>query len=257
MKKFINILKSDFSRGVFCKRFIIAVIGMILAIVFASWKSLFLNDDQRIQGLSPGYFLGFVNMALQSEGVLFVLPVLSTLPFAAHFMEEFRTWFSNFLLIRSKKKQYILSKIIVNGICGGLCISIGTLLVIGVCAIFYLPMELDQGGYSLSLFFNTTLLLILKISLMGMFWASLGTLLGIMNKSIYMVYGGPFLVNYMLVILVTRYFTSAHILNPREWLMQQHMWRDNGALMCAFLFGICVVVILLEGVSIRWKLERK
>ena len=257
MKKFVNIMKSDLKRGIFSKRFLAAVLIMTLAIFVAAWQSLFITDDQRLIGLPHGYFLIIINKALQSEGIVFVLPILSTLPFAAHFIEEFRTRFCNFLLIRSKKSQYIASKIVVNGLCGGLCVCLGVLIATGLCGIIYRPMELNGDISLLHLFLNTTVFSIIKISFIGILWASVGTFLGLINKSIYMVYGGPFLMNYHLVILTTRYFINAYILNPREWLLQQHVWRDNSAYMCVFLLIISAIAVVLEGVTIRWKLERK
>lgn len=257
MKKLVSIIKSDLKRGIFSKRFLAAVLIMTLAVFVSAWQSLFITNDQRLIGLPHGYFLIFINKALQSEGIVFVLPIFSPLPFAGNFIEEFRTRFSNFLLIRSKKSQYIASKIIVNGLCGGLCVCLGVLIATGLCGIIYGSMELSGDFSILQLFLHTTVFSILKISFIGILWASVGTFLGLINKSIYMVYGGPFLINYLLVILTTRYFINAYILSPREWLLQQHVWHDNSAYMCLFLLIISAIAIVLEGVTIRWKLERK
>ncbi len=256
MKRFLYLIKSDLKRGIISKRFLIAFFIIILAVIFAAWQSLFLLREQRIQGLPPGYFLNFINQALKSEGIIFVLPMLSTIPYAGQFMEEFRTSFCNFILIRSKKSQYILAKIIVNGLCGWLCVCAGVIFVIVVGGLCYWPRE-QKGDINWNIFVNETTLLIIKLSFMGMLWASLGTFLGLINKSIYMVYGGPFLVNYVLVILSTRYFTNAYLLNPREWVQQLHIWHEGYILMGVFLFTVSLIFIVLEGVTMHWKLKRR
>ena len=242
---------SELDRGFISYRFLICLIGCVIMVVLGSWDKFFLTEESRRNGLAAGYHLTMVLKVLKSETTVFVIPILSTLPCGGNFLEEYKSRFDRFILIRTSRRQYVISKVITTGISGSIGIFLGIGMITGILMLVFKPMEAmdaKETGKLLAQVLRYSLI----VSLMGNLWGSLGALLGISFRNVYLAYGGPFLVNYLLIILFNRYFPKLFVLNPREWLLHEHYASDNPYVIIILLFEICIITQMLEGIAI-WK----
>ena len=244
-------IASELERGIISYRFFICLVGCGIMIVFGSWDKFFLTKEVVENGLAPGYHLTMIINVLKSETTVFIIPVLSTLPYSGNFLEEYKSRFDRFLIIRTDRKRYVISKVLTTGLSGGIGIFFGICLITGILTLIFNPMETmdaKETGKLLAQLLRYSLI----VSFIGNLWGSLGALLGILYRNAYMAYGGPFLVNYLLIILFTRYFPKLYVLNPREWLLQEHYASSNPYVIIILLTELCIIIQLLEGIAI-WK----
>lgn len=116
--KIINrkVLSSELERGIISYRFLICFFGCAIMVILGGWDQLFITDKMRESGLSSGYHLSMVLQALKSETTIFLLPIISTLPYSGKFLEEYKARFDKLLLIRSDKKDYVILKVLTTGL---------------------------------------------------------------------------------------------------------------------------------------------
>ena len=83
----------------------------------------------------------------------------------------------------------------------------------------------------------------------GGLWAILGMTLSTLMESKYIAYASPFIVYYLLVILYERYFPSAWLLYPKNWL-DPEIWPygiGSAALFLLELTFLCGLVFYVRG----------
>ncbi|MDF2538531.1 MAG: hypothetical protein K0S76_1552 [Herbinix sp.] len=251
---FLKNLSSDFERGFSSFGILISMFGTILVIILGAWDKLAITDEMRSAGIAAGYHFSMVLESLKSEAANIAIPILSTLPLSGMFLEEYRSRFNKICLIRTSRKNYVISKVIATGICGGAGILFGLIIITGIFALIYSPMELKAAEETGKLFIQFVQSAFLS-SMLGILFASLGALLGTAQMSTYMAYGGPFLINYLLIILITRYFPNIYVLNPKEWMLHEHYFSDNPTVIFLLLLELCMIIMLLEGIAIWKKIE--
>lgn len=127
----------------------------------------------------------------QSELLYMTLPVITTIPYANALLDEITTGFWKFALHRCRREKYLLGKVTVCWFSGAAVVIIAG----SICAVPWIFHSLCGGA----------------CALMGMA-ASLFT------NSRATSYFVPFLAEYLLVILSTRYFPDITILNPQCWI---------------------------------------
>lgn len=253
-KCFHKLIGSDLERGFLSCRFLVCVLGTALIVVIGAWDKFNITQEMRETGITAGYHFQLVLSALKSEAAAIAIPVLSTLPLSGVYLEEHRTRFEKLYLPRCSRLSYVISKVLATALCGGAGILSGIILITGLLALVFSPMELSSAGAAWELFVQLLKTAFIA-ALLGMLWASLGAFLGIVNLNFYMAYGGPFIVNYLLIILFSRYFSGIYTLNPKEWMLLQNYHSDNPAGLLFLLFELCIIVMLLEGIAIWKKIE--
>ena len=151
------------------------------------------------------------------------VPVLASLPYSTAWLDEFQSGYIKQYLPRCGMPSYIWGKFLSCGISGG-----------GLpAAAYFFCSRWEQGEASGKY---------LLIFLSGMFWAVAPATLAAAADSRYVAYGGSFVLFYLLVILVERYFKTLYCLDPREWYAPEHAWvlGDTGiVLMLAGFIMIC------------------
>lgn len=255
--KIINrkILISELERGIISYRFLICLLGSVIMVILGGWDQLFITEEMKESGLAAGYHTSMVLQALKSETTIFMLPILGTLSYSGNFLEEYKTRFDKLLLIRCDKKDYVVSKVLTTGLSSGLGILLGIMMITGLLTLIFQPMEAKDAKASVELFVSLVQYSMI-IALLGNLWGSLGALLGVWYRNVFMAYGGPFLVNYVLIIIFTRYATKIYVLNPREWLLREHYGAANPVAIIVLLLEICIIIQLLEGISIWNKIKQ-
>lgn len=191
---------------------VVAAMGLI--------GSAFLNPVlQTLQtgGFFPQYYHHeLILQALSSDTLASFLPVLAALPLSAGYLEDIKSKFARFLLIRGSFTGYLLGMGLACWLCGGGVVVLGALGAWGAAALAFTPLEtvteevqvlVPQIIGQLELLF-----------LCGGLWAVVGMTLSTVMESKYIAYVAPFIVYYLLVILYERYLPEAFLLSPKHWL---------------------------------------
>lgn len=167
------------------------------------------------------FWAGFYNEimidALQSDALVSFLPILAALPFSGCFVDDLKSKFARFFLIRSSYRTYLISRIIVAFLAGGMAILAGALIAWGATAVVLIPMEREIEGMT-----PTTIDGLLEISVLlflnGGFWSVVGMAMSTLMESKYISYATPFVIYYLLVILYERYFGELFLIYPKNWV---------------------------------------
>lgn len=195
------------------------VIGSILimtSIIFLASINPLVNAFREMSLLENGYHTEFILDAIRSDTVSSFIPILAVLPFSASYVDDVKSKFVRFYLIRTSYITYCLSRIIFCFLCGGFVIAAGTMLAWGGATLLFLPIEKVGKTYSDSadILMQTCGLLFFN----GGFCAVAGMAMSTIMESKYIAYASPFVIYYLLVILCERYFSDIFLLYPPNWI---------------------------------------
>ncbi len=124
----INLLKLDFKRAIYNKRFLIVVlIGVLLSVAH-----FFMEVFPMINAYEGGsaIFNPFVkwiiydDFSIYSLIFLLTLPVLASIPYSDSYWLDLNSGFAKSVYTRTKKSNYLISRYITNFIIGGICVVI-------------------------------------------------------------------------------------------------------------------------------------
>ena len=228
------------------KQTFIGIITMAILIFLSSVDTLLQLFPAT--SLQPNdYHTDFILNALHSDTLASFIPILAVLPFTASYIDDVKSRFARFFLIRTDYTTYLISHILVCFLSGGLVIAAGTLLAWGASTLLFLPMEkaAEVSSNSTALFLKTCGLLFLN----GGLWAIIGMTMSTIMESKYIAYASPFIVYYLLVILYERYFPNAWLLYPENWL-DPEIWPygiGSAALFLLELTFLCGLVFYIRG----------
>ncbi len=202
-------------------RTIVGIFAMTLVIVFASADSLIrVYREQRM--LDYDYHTNLILTALSSDTVAPFLPILAVLPFSAGYIDNVKSKFARFFLIRTSYRTYLLSRCAVCFLLGGLVPTLGTLLCWGGGSLVFLPMEYAPKSPS-----EVPAMLLKECGLLflsGGMWAVAGMAMSTLMESKYIAYASPFVIYYLMVILYERYLPKCFLIYPREWIAPSKLW---------------------------------
>lgn len=195
---------------------------------------------------SEGFHISLLIQGFQSDSLSTFLPILAVLPFCGSFVDDVKTKFARFFLVRTSYGTYAVSRVIVAFFTGGLAILLGALGVWGVVAAVLIPMERPvewMEPESPRVLVELCVLLFLN----GGLWSVVGLAMSTLMESKYIAYASPFVLYYLLVILCEQYVGELFLLYPKCWLTPDRwpfgVW---GAaiffLEVAVLFGILFVI---------------
>lgn len=276
-------LETDLERAVTSAGFILAVTGTILALMAGGFTGLWVDMDMvREEGLAYGYHWQMMKRGLQSEAFTFALPILSTLGFGGVYLEEMKSGYYKFALPRYGRKTYVITKVVVSILSGGLAIWLGVMFTALIYWAVYSPMEINRemaaltgrvsgvlyecaegaiktvngeiAGVTLDGALHSNMWIALlqwsaMAFLMGGTWASLGCLFAILYQNRYMAYGASFLVSYLVIILITRFFDEIYIFNPREWFSQRFYWEGGNLGVMALLLEFILILSIVNVIT--------
>ena len=202
-------------------RIFTGVTGVIIVIILSTMDPIirvFRGIDQPMQGFHSFLVLN----SIRSQTLISLLPVFSVLPFSASFLEDIKTKYVRFFLMRSSYRIYLLSRIIVCFFCGGLVAAAGVLTSWGIAALVFIPKELalEEPPEVYLDMLKTICLLYLN----GGLWAVIGLAFSTLMESKYIAYTSPFVLYYLLVILYERYFPEWFLIYPMEWVNPSNLW---------------------------------
>lgn len=208
-----NTIRAGF-RQVSWVRFVLLMMTMVLVVFFSCADSLIRVARERGL-LAYGYHTDLILTALRSDSVSPFLPILAAIPFSGIYVDDLKSKFARFCLIRSSYQSYLLSRIFVCFLCGGGVVLLGGMLSWGASALLFLPKEraAEAPSESTAILLKTYALLFLN----GGLWAVVGMAMSTLMESKYISYATPFVCYYLLVILYERYFSDLFIIYPKAW----------------------------------------
>lgn len=147
-----SMLRSDLRQG-FGISFLFAVAGIVICLCFDSWETLkaTINNPLIYGEYATICVLYFYFNAISFGGVFshYMLAILAALPFAANYSMEQQNGAVVYRILRSGRRNYCVTKILVSAISGGLAVCAGCLTFILALSI-YLPLTTPQKVLELS-----------------------------------------------------------------------------------------------------------
>ena len=163
-----------------------------------------------------GFHIEILTEGFQSDALTSFLPILAALPFGGCFVDDLKSKFARFFLIRSSYHTYIISRIIVGFLAGGLAILSGALIAWGTTAAVLIPIEREIEGME-PVAIDGLIEICFLLLVNGGFWSVVGMAMSTLMESKYISYATPFVLYYLLVILYERYFSDLFIIYPKTW----------------------------------------
>lgn len=143
------ILKEEFKRAFLNKRIILLIIlGLVIhiysllvwehGVIFFDYSAVDINLDAAVDGITEAinrYTFWYRGMDIYT----IIMPLLACIPYSTSLYFDRETNFYTYIITRTKKKNYFISKILVNGLVGGFILGLPTLL-------FYLFLTIIVPG---------------------------------------------------------------------------------------------------------------
>jgi len=201
---------------------IIGTLLILVILVFISSIDELIQIFRTMSRLPNSFHTSFLLSSLYSNTITSFIPILSVIPFAGSYVDDMKSRFVRFFLIRTSYSSYFISQIGACFLCGGFVVFLGILLAWGVSSLLFLPLEMAMDIFTAS---NTTLTKNLALLfLSGGLWAVVGMTMSTLMESKYIAYASPFVIYYLLVILYERYFPDWFLICPREWVNPSGLW---------------------------------
>ena len=239
----------------------IAAMSIIVALIAASGADKILEAVREGWTMPYGYPIQYVIDGLDSDAMMFFLPLVCALPYASGYVEDLKSGMVKLILPRTTRRSYLLGKIIACMVSGGLVVVTGIAIAVLLALPFLHPLEeaaAAEGGLAASEVM-TMRIHELTVSLMskavlffmsGMLWSGFGMLASSMSENGYVAFISPFILYYLLVIICERYFTDMRVFYPKEWLSPGEWWpfgNTGVALWVSELMLIFTVLFMIKG----------
>lgn len=235
-------------------RFIIGVMSVFVVVMLSSTNTLItLYRNPQLQPY--GYHLTFLLTALRGDAFSPISAIVAVLPFSACYVDDVKSKFARFTMLRTGYTTYLLSRVIICFFLGGMVLLTGILFSYFTSALVFLPIEHaataenirqlpELGNLCLLIFFN------------GGLWAVFGLAMSTVMESKYIAYASPFVTYYLLVILCERYIPNVYLLYPREWLTPSPKWPLGSWGVAVFLIELTTLLGILFYCRAKRRLEQ-
>lgn len=244
-------LKVDLFRVFNSVGFWIAVSGIILMGIISGSDYLFVVHFEAGDGVWPEFLSGLF-YTVTSDLFLMMIPIFAALSFSSVFIDEYSNRSIRYLLCRTTRKKYCISKTLSVAISGAVPVLIGIMTLFFVFLVL-LPQSNNSGrdySFQYYVFFAELLILILN----GAIWAILGAVFSVLTKNKYIAFAAPFIVYYILSVFQSRYYPEYLILNPTEIMRSPlYIGRCEPGLIVSGI--ILIIVALLFILQLRNKVK--
>lgn len=199
-----------------------------LAALMATTVALYLSIGQASYGLigylesiewQEGNFWysmsDLLALGMKGDFGMLTLPALSALPFAAQALHEIKSGAIRSVVFRTGRKSWIIGKVagcaisgmLLQGAAVGLLFLILNGLMYGIAGQWF---PWGKGGDFWPLLFNRMLC--------GGIWAGVGCVIALVTETASAAYLAPLCLCYALMMIGTRFFPDAAMLNPMQWV---------------------------------------
>lgn len=203
--------------------------------------------------LGEGTFIRLYQAALDTQVVLFLLPIAAVLPMGGVYVKESSSGFLRLYISRISQMQYIRRKTVQIYAGGFLPFAFAGMTALLPSFLVIYPMEL-QGEFPWEMM-GESLQFLLRIALVGGILAEVSGIFAVSFRNYYMAYGLPFVCYYMLIILKERYFTDMYAMYPAEWIKCEQEWGAEGMGIWIFLTAFSLALMLLHGLLLYGRLK--
>lgn len=238
-------LAQQLRRGFGFRFWLVALASLVLVLI--DYLQPLLQIRQQGGYIPQGYHITLFSNALSADALIAFLPVLAAVPLAAGYLEDVKSKFVRFLLVRGSYGKYLTGQMFVCWLYGGLAVVLGVGMAYGPTFLLLTPVEQVVTNYTPANVHIGEQIALLFLN--GGLWAILGMTLSTLMESKYIAYASPFIVYYLLVILYERYFPSAWLLYPKNWL-DPEIWPygiGSAALFLLELTFLCGLVFYVRG----------
>lgn len=223
-----------------------------LAALMATTVALYLSIGQASYGLI-GYLESYelfeensfwyamsdlLALGMKGDFGMLTLPALSALPFAAQALHEIKSGAIRPAVFRTGRNSWIIGKAVG-------CVASGMLLQGAAVGLLFLILNGLMRGYAGQWFpwgdGGNFWPMLLRRMLCGGIWAGIGCVIALATETASAAYLAPLCLCYALMMIGTRFFPDAAMLNPMQWL--------NGAswlLVILLIITISLQVLFLE-----------
>ncbi len=239
----------DLKRLLWDRKFYLAVLLSFLGILAgAAW-----TDALSKKTLTSGTFLSLPAGALNSQTVLFLLPLTSVLPCGDEYLRERKGNFQRFLLVRRGKREYCLDKLFTTAFSGALVWILA--VIFGTLFFFLLFFAREQVWSWQPEPIQELLALTGRVCLIASALASLSAVCAIMGGTVYLAFGLSFVLFYSCVILRDRYLEKLYCIDPAEWINASQNWGEGKFGLWLFLLLLAVVCATLHALALEHALR--
>lgn len=203
--------------------------------------------------LAAGSFVSYFKTALQSQVILFLIPIVSVLPAGAVYIRDASSGFLKLYILKITRSKYIQKKTLQIYLGGCLPFFISGLAALLLCFLFLYPLE-QKNAVSWDEIAQA-LQPLLRVCLVGGIWAELSGIFAAAFQNYYMAYGMPFVCYYLLVIIKERYLTDMYAMYPAEWICCEQSWGADGSGIWMFLLLFSLTLMLLHGLLLYERLQ--
>lgn len=244
----IEFKRGFYSAGFYVSILLIAAAGVIGAGNMLEYIGSGIMPEGEIRFIAAAYY------ALYSEALCFIIPVACTLAMSASYLEDLQSGMIYYIMLRTTKRRYRLSKVWNCTLFGGLVTFFAFLLLLVVFFIMFPVNSLEitylktqDEQYYLHLLQRVVILM-----LNGSFYALLGGAIAAFTNNKYMAYAAPFIFYYVITTLLQAYLADLYLINPREWLMVQYS--KVGVVAAILVFAnVLVTICYSKIIGRRWK----
>ena len=202
-------------------RFILGAMAVVTVLMLSVLEPLIkLSREFQIQ--EYGYHIRLMMDALLSDTFMPFVAIVAVLPFTANYVDEIKSKFARFSMLRIGYTNYLASKVVVCFILGGAVVLTGIVFTYFIGTLVFLPMEMPKtdDNNQIEELLECGFLMFLN----GGFWAVLGMTMSTVMESKYIAYASPFVVYYLLVMLYERYFPDIYLIYPKQWMNPSNGW---------------------------------
>lgn len=194
-----------------------AVPLLTAALILLNYIDPLIRAYQENSFIIRGYHIELLLESYHSDALSSFIPILAALPFSGSFVDDVKSKFTRFFVIRSNYRTYLASRILVAFLVGGMVILSGALVAWGITAAALIPLEQDIEGLEPTTA-NVLIDVCFLLFLTGGFWSVVGLSMSTLMESKYIAYASSFVLYYVLVILYERYLTEFYVIYPHSWI---------------------------------------
>ena len=226
---------SDFRRAIAGRWFLAALmattVALYLSIGQASYGLIgYLESIEWQEGNFWYSMSDLLALGMKGDFGMLTLPALSALPFAAQALHEIKSGAIRSAVFRTGRKSWIIGKVAGCAISGMLLqgAAVGLLFLILNGLMRCIAGQWFPWGDPADFW-----LLLLNRMLCGGIWAGIGCVIALATETASAAYLAPLCLCYALMMIGTRFFPDAMMLNPMQWV--------NGA---AWLLVILLIITI-------------
>lgn len=126
----------EFSRAIFGKIFIVPFFTSLI-LLFLSLSQSYPFDPTPPSGWHPSYYNAYDAWRVAIDIFVLFAPLVATLPYADSYLRDRNQGLARYALMRMTHRHYLISKFIINGLVGGIAVTLPLIVFFGYTLAIY------------------------------------------------------------------------------------------------------------------------